>query len=77
MKKLIILLSIIALFSCEKQEPVIEKDDCWVCIDQYGTNGPITETKIICDPVEASYQNSKKHYKDQWGNWHNWTCTPK
>jgi hypothetical protein len=70
MKKLLFLIVFMAVFSCEKQ-----KEQCWICIDQYNSSLPPLETKVICDPVAASEQNSKKHYYDQ-GRWHDWTCTP-
>jgi hypothetical protein len=73
MKKLLFLILITILFSCEK--PKEEKKQCWICVDQFNTGMPPLSKLITCDPVEASYQNSKKHYKDQ-GVWHNWTCKP-
>lgn len=74
MKKVLFLILIAFLFSCEKEKKV--KEDCWECVDQYNISQPPISTVVICDPVEAAYQNSKKHYKDQSGVWHNWTCTP-
>lgn len=59
------------LFSCEKEK----KEQCWTCIDKYGSQ-PTLETKVICDPVEAAYQNTKKHYKDGSGILHDWNCNP-
>jgi hypothetical protein len=78
MKKVIIIfvfLTALMSIRCEK-EPIYLEDDCWRCVDQYNKALPPIETLIICDPVEASLQNTKKHYKDKWGKWHDWTCTP-
>jgi hypothetical protein len=80
MKKAIILFVFILVLTsirCEKEAIYLEdEDDCWICVDQYNTASPPIETLIICDPVEAALQNTRKHYKDKWGKWHNWVCTP-
>lgn len=77
MKRALFVIAIVILFSCEKTETEKEQQTCWICIDQYNTAKPPIETKIICDPVEAAYQNTKKHYKDNNGIWHDWTCVIK
>lgn len=66
MKKLIFLILITILFSCEKS-----KEKCWICTDYY-KNIP---TQIICDPALVAHENGRRGVIN--GKWHYITCVPK
>jgi hypothetical protein len=55
MKKLMFLILMIILLSCEKPE---EKDKCWTCIEK--ANNTTVRTWEVCDPVDAASQNGKR-----------------
>ena len=70
MKKLFLLFGLIILFSCEKD---IEREPCWACFDSFNIEQP--PVHIICDEDYAADLDSRGIYQDEWGQWHNWTCT--
>ena len=73
MKKVLLLIGMILLFSCEK--PKESTDQCWTCIDKYGIQ-PVFREWETCDILEVTSQNGQR-WVDKWGKWHFITCKAK
>jgi hypothetical protein len=70
MKKLLFLILLIFLFSCEKDEPQPIKEKCWTCteIAKNQTSGVSNVIKSwkVCDILEASYQDGRRWMTYVW-----------
>lgn len=56
MKKLLFLVLLTFLFSCEKTKE--STDQCWICTEKANNN--IVRTWEVCDVLEASHQDGRR-----------------